>query len=205
MFEVTLINALIYTLCFSGLYYLGLCLYVRRVVPIEPKKLAFYITLFCLFGLAGELLVNNAWHLLFGVPLWEYKLFPFHNGDVSYFFIWIWGGLGYYRYLNDTAIHHFKPDEYLKPGLIMGAEAVLLELAYNGFFYLLFGGYIFYYLPADLGPFSHLSCLEVIPFYFAVGFFTSRILARQNMIGYSKRIFSLLAFYWMVIVAFITY
>jgi hypothetical protein len=199
MFAVTLLGAVAYTVVFILMYYLGLFIYKRRVIRIEPWKLTFYITLFCVFGLSGEILVNTIWNTIFSSPLWEYQLFPTHSGDISYFFIFIWGGLGYYRYLNDTVIHRFKDAEILKPALIMGAEAILLELAYNGFFFLLFRSYIFYYLPGNLGIFSHISCLQVIPFYFIVGLFTSRIIIRENKIGFTKRILSTLLFYWMII------
>lgn len=200
--EVTLGSALAYTIGFSVLYYLGLSLYVRRLVRVEPRKLALYVAVFCVFGVSGEILVNNVWKIVFDEQLWQYQLFPAHSGDISYFFFFIWGGLGYYRYLNDVAIHNFKSNEYLRPGLIMGAEAVVLELAYNGLFYLIFGSYVFYYLPANLGPLSHLSCFEVIPFYFLVGVFTSRLLAIERV---SSRydFLALLAFYAMVTITLV--
>lgn len=197
--EITILNTLLYTLIFSGLYYIGLCFYAKRIVTIEPWKLAYYISLFCLFGVSGEILVNNLWKLSFSVPLWQYQLYPAHNGDISYFFLFIWGGLGYYRYLNDTTIHNFKSNQVIRPGIIMGAESVLLELAYNGLFFLLFNSYVFYYLPANLGILSHLSCWQVIPFYFIVGFFTARVIHNQNKLGYNKSLIPTLLLYWMVI------
>lgn len=205
MFGITLVNALTYVLGFSILYYLGLCLYVKRIIKIEPWKLLFYISLFCLFGISGEVIVNNVWKVIFSTPLWQYHLYPAHNGDISYFFLFIWGGLGYYRYLNDVAIHKFKSTQIFKPGLIMGAEALLLELAFNGGFFLFFNSYVFYYLPSNLGVLSHLSCLQVIPFYFVVGFFTSRIINYQNKSGYGRNIVTTLLFYWMVIIALIIF
>lgn len=205
MFEVTFINAFLYTSAFSAAYYLGLCSYVRRFVAIEPRKLLFYVTVFCLFGVSGEILVNNLWHFTFGIPLWRYDLFPTHGTDISYFFPFIWGGLGYYRYLNDVAIHSFKSRDYLKPGIIMGSEAVVLELFYNGLFLLIFGHYVFYYLPANLGIFSHLSCLQVIPFYFMVGVFTSKLIADRNAIGYYDGFWTTLAVSWMAIAAIVLF
>jgi len=199
MYEVTIVNALIYTLTFTCIYYTGLCLYVKKIIVPEFKKLFFYITIFCLLGVSGEVLVNNVWQTLFSVPLWEYHLFPAHSGDISYFFVFIWGGLGFYRYLNDATIHNFQSNQQFKPGFIMGVEAVFLELAYNGFFLLLFGSYIFYYLPANLGIFSHLSCLQVIPFYFLVGLFTSSLIFIQNKIGYGKNFIITISLYWMAI------
>lgn len=199
MFEITILNTVVYGISFSAAYYILICLYAKKIVTIELRKLFFYITIFCLFGISGELLVNTVWELIFSVPLWEYRLFPAHNTSISYYFILIWGALGYYKYLNDSVVHRFNSNQFVLPGLIMGAEAVFLELFYNGLFLLLFGSYIFYYFPHNLGIFSHLSCLQVIPFYFVVGIFTSALINQQNKMGYSSGIFARLSFYWMLI------
>jgi hypothetical protein len=148
--------------------------------------------------MAGEIVVNNFFLWLTNSPLWEYHLYPAHGGDVSYFFLGIWGALGFYKYINDEALHPPTDTEVLKPAIIMGTEAIVLELAYNGFFLLLFSQYIFYYLPENLGRLSHLSCLEVIPFYFAVGFCLSVLIKKQNIIGYGKHLIITLPFLWMV-------
>lgn len=203
MFEVTVVNALVYGVLFALTYYVLLSVYFKRFLKIQWARLLFYVTAFSLFGVSGEVLVNNVWELLFQVPLWEYQLFPAHGGDISYFFVFIWGSLGYYRYLNDTYIHNFGSKNHLKPGLIMGAEAIVLELAYNGLFLLLFGSYIFYYLPANLGPLSHLSCLEVIPFYFIVGLFTRHLVVKQDALGYKRGVWPTIAVFWMIIVTLV--
>lgn len=85
----------------------------------------------------------------------------------------------------------------------MSIEAVFLELAYNGIYLLLFGSYIFYYLPANLGPLSHISTLHVIPFYFVVGYFTDSMIRKQNKTGYGRALLTTILFYWMVIIAFV--
>ena len=83
----------------------------------------------------------------------------------------------------------------------MGAEAILIEILYNGAFLLLFGEYIFYYLPKNLGPLSHLSCLQVLPFYFMVGLVLTRLIHQQNKTGYNKDIIFTVGFFWMTIFA----
>lgn len=200
MFAVTLPSVILYCLVFSLIYYLGVSLYKRKFVGIEIPKLLFYISIFSIFGVAGEIVVNNIFLWLTNSPLWIYELYPAHGGDVSYFFLGIWGALGFYKYINDTAFHPPTKD-VLKPAIIMGAEAIILELAYNGFFLLLFGQYIFYYFPENLGNFSHLSCLEVIPFYFAIGFCLSILIKKQNESGYGKHLIITLPFLWMVTAA----
>jgi hypothetical protein len=202
MIPVTLLNVTLYCLAFSAIYYIGICLYKRKIVSIEIPKLLFYISIFSVFGVAGEIVVNNLFLWLTDSPLWVYQLYPAHAGDVSYFFLGIWGALGFYKYINDTAIH-LPTNDVLKPAIIMGTEAILLELAYNGLFLFLFGQYIFYYFPENLGRLSHLSCLEVIPFYFAVGFCLSVLIKKQNVVGYGKHLVITLPFLWMVIAALI--
>lgn len=203
MFEITLLNVTLYAVAFFFGYYLLVCAIKKRFIAIQPLKLFYYVSLFSLFGITGEAFVNTIWEYVMGEPLWEYYLFPLHGGDISYFFPLIWGALGFYKYVNDTAFHRYRPDQKIKPGVVMGTEAIFLELAYNGFYLLLFGSYIFYYLPANLGPLSHLSCLQVIPFYFVVGFFTDALIRKQNEVGYSKTTLMTIAFYWMVMIAFL--
>lgn len=200
MFEITLLNTVLFALLFLLTYYLIISFLTKRVIRFKYKKLFFYITLFSLFGVTGEVLVNTIYEIIFQVPLWEYRLYPAHDNSISYFFIFVWGSLGFYKYINDTQLSRYKFYNAIPPGLMMGFEAVFLELLYNGLYYLLFGDYIFYYLPENLGVFSHLSCLQVIPFYFMVGYIVSRLLTQQKKIGYNL---SIIGFYWMIIVAFV--
>lgn len=203
MFEITLINVTLYALALFGVYYLAVSAIKKEFIKIEPLKLFYYVSLFSVFGISGEAFVNTTWEYLMGEPLWEYYLFPLHGGNISYFFPLIWGGLGFYKYINDTAFHRYRPEQKIKPGIVMGAEAILVELVYNGFYLLLFGSYIFYYLPANLGPLSHLSCLQVIPFYFVVGFFTNSLIQKQNEYGYGRTTFLNIMMFWMIITAFL--
>lgn len=201
MFEVTLISTVLFGIVFCAFYYFLISIITGRLVPINVRKLIFYISIFCAFGIAGEIVVNTIWTILFGGPLWEYRLYPTTSGHISYFFPLVWGSLGYYKYINDTVWHQFHPEQRFIPGIIMGAEAIFLELIYNGLFLLLFGSYIFYYFPSNLGPLSHLSCLEVLPFYFMVGLVLHSLIQRQNKIGYHYRLVSTVGFLWMVIAA----
>ncbi len=201
MISISILSTTIFGVLFCAAYYALVCLIKRRWIKIEPKKLLFYVSLFCLFGIAGEIVVNTLWAYVFGEPLWEYRLFPTKNAHISYFFPLIWGSLGFYKYINDTVWHKFESNQIILPGIIMGAEAIFLEILYNGLFLLLFGEYIFYYLPANLGPLSHLSCLEVLPFYFMVGLVITKLVHVQNKIGYRRSIVFTISFYWMVIAA----
>lgn len=205
MFEITVVNAVIFGVSFCALYYFLVSAYKKKFVSIHWRRLLFYVTLFSLFGIAGEVFVNNIWEYFFGWPLWEYRVFAAHDGDISYFFPLIWGALGFYKYVNDTVFHRFANHQHILPGVIMGAEAILLEILYNGSFLILFDEYIFYYLPDNMGPLSHLSCWQVIPFYFMVGFVVNELIVGQEKAGYRHRVLLRIAFYWMVIGAIILF
>lgn len=206
MIPLTLLTTIIYGICFCLFYYCFISLVKRKWVAIRWRKLALYTTVFMAFGLSGEIFVNNAWSLVFGSPLWEYRLFPAHGGDVSYFFPFIWGSLGFFKYINDTTFHHFTPQQFLLPGIVMGSEAILVELLYNGTFLWLFGEYIFYYFPQNMGFFSHLSCWQVIPFYFMVGFATNLIITDQtNRDSHILTFLCIVSFYLMIIGALVLF
>jgi len=197
--EITILNTTLFALGFLALFYLIVCILSKKLIRPNFIILFSYITIFSLFGIVGEVFVNTLYSYFFGAPLWEYRLFPAHDGNISYFFLFIWGSLGVYKYFSDYFLVK-RPLTEFQAGILMGTEAVFLELLYNGVYLLIFGDYIFYYLPANLGPLSHLSCLQVIPFYFIVGFIVNKLIKQQSKIKVSK---SLFAFYWMIIITFI--
>lgn len=111
------------------------------------------------------------------------------------------GSLGVYKYLSDIAFSKFRLYKKEHVGLIMSLEAIFLELWYNvTFFILLFGSYIFFYFPANLGPLSHFSCLQVLPFYFIFGFLVMKIISREEKSGFSK---TRLSFFWFILLTLV--
>ncbi len=196
---INLLNTTIFALIFLLIFYVCLCIYAKRTLVPNYKQLFLYVTLFSLFGVVGEVLVNTSYQIVLGTPLWEYRLFPAHHGNICYYFLFVWGSLGFYKYFTDSLFIKKETSEF-KLGLLMGSEAIFLELLYNGLFYLCFGEFIFYYLPANLGPLSHFSCIQVIPFYFMVGFALTKLIKAHAAIPFSKTLF---AFYWMTIITFV--
>lgn len=200
-FEVNFAGAAIYgfvvLFCIIGAFWIM----ARGRIAVDARKFTYSVTLFVLLGATGEAFVNSTWSLVFGWPLWEYRLYPAHGGDVSLFFPMIWGIFGTYSYLrgqlfSDIQVHR-KPF-----GLVMlGAEAILLELAVNIPYRAIFGDYIFFYTPANLGPFSHYSCLQVIPFYAAVAIATQKLTEVQEAAQY-KHLRATLLLYIIAILSF---
>jgi hypothetical protein len=113
----------------------------------------------------------------------------------------IWGIFGVYSYMREQVGGRWFEKNSLISILALGAEAILLELFVNVPYKAIFGDYIFYYTPANLGPFSHYSCLQVIPFYAAVSIATRKLTEVQEAAGY-QHIRSTLVLYVMVILSF---
>jgi len=182
--DVSVVGAAIYgiavLLCIVAAFWVA----GRGRIRFEPRKFAYSVTLFILLGATGEAFVNSMWDIVFGWPLWEYRLYPAHGGDISLFFPMIWGIFGTYSYLRDQVVGGIRLGGGPLSMVVIGAEAILLELAVNMPYRAIFGDYIFYYTPANLGPFSHYSCLQVIPFYAAVAVATRKLTEVQEIAQY---------------------
>lgn len=185
-----------------GLFYAAFSLAARSWLRLDKRALAHHIVLYMLFGPAGEEVVNTLWRHVSGTPLWEYRLYPIHGGNISLFFFQIWGIFGFYTFLRSQVFPHFDRSPRASTLLVFGVEAVMLELLVNVPHYLIFGSHIFYYFPANLGPLSHFSCLQVIPFYIAIAITTRRLNAVQEAANY-MHLKVTLGFYLMVIAAYI--
>lgn len=200
-FSITVLNTSLFAFSFLFTFYVVTCLLNKRLILPDIKTLFEYVTLFSLFGVVGEVFSNTLYKYLFGTQLWDYHLFPAHDGNISYFFLFIWGSLGIYKYFSNYFIFKRVTNE-LYAGLLMAIEAIFLELLYNGTYFLFFHDYIFYYLPANLSVLSHFSCLQVVPFYFMFGLVATTLI-NIHMELRSKKILFLYAFYWMTIVTFV--
>jgi hypothetical protein len=199
--EVSFASAAVYGIAVLLCIVVALWIAGRGLIRFEPRKFTYSVTLFILLGATGEAFVNSTWYVIFGWPLWEYRLYPTHGGDISLFFPMIWGIFGVYSYMREQVGGRWFEKNSLISILALGAEAILLELFVNVPYKAIFGDYIFYYTPANLGPFSHYSCLQVIPFYAAVSIATRKLTEVQEAAGY-QHIRSTLVLYVMVILSF---
>lgn len=197
MLEINVINTIAYSIGLIVAFYAFFCIVAKRLLRPDWKKLLYTVFLFSLLGVIGEDFVNTLYPIIFGAPLWEYHLYPTHNGNISYLFPFVWGTLGFYTYWRSVVFLHNSHMNTVKLGLLLGTEAIFIELIVNVPYYILFGDYIFYYLPANLGPFSHFSCLQVIPFYMLVGIVTANMLEQQEKMAY-KHFRTTILFYVMI-------
>lgn len=202
MLEINVLNTLLYSVGLIILFYAFFCIVAKRLLYPDWKKLIYTVLLFSFIGAIGEDFVNTLYHTAFGAPLWQYHLYPAHNGNISYFFPLVWGTLGFYTYWRSVIFLHNAHMNTLKSGLLLGIEAIFIELIVNVPYSMLFGDYIFYYLPANLGPFSHFSCLQVIPFYMLVGLATANMIEQQEQMQY-RHFRTTIFFYIMSMVTFV--
>ncbi len=200
MFDISVVNVSIFGVCFILFFYVLASLAYGKLIRIEWKKLFLYVTVFSLFGVVGEIFVNTLYNYFFGEYLWVYYLYPVHEGHISKMFIFVWGSLGVYKYLSEVVLQKFSLYTKRRAGMIMSLEAIFLEIWYNTTFFLFFGGYIFYYFPDNLGPLSHFSCLQVLPFYFIFGFLVMKIISREEKAGFSK---TRLSFFWFILLTLV--
>lgn len=142
-------------------------------LKLKPARIFHYITTLILLGVFGEVLLDSIYSLFFGQTLWQYHLYPIHNGYTSYYSVFLWGLYGFYLYLSQQGYAKKATTRNYFLVLVIAVEAIILEFILNLSHVWLFGGYIFYYLPNDLW---HLTTIQVIPFYFVAALFTLNLL-----------------------------
>ena len=121
-----------------------------------------------ILAIALESLFNPAYELLFGHKLWEYRVLPLHDSNVSALGAALWFAYGVHLYFTLQSLRRRLPNKLSGnhgKALIIGFEAPLFaEVTGNLVFLAIAGQYYAYYLPGDL---LHLTSLQAIPVYAA--------------------------------------
>ena len=150
------------------LFYLLGSLLSRRWIRIELYPLLLSMAAAFLIAIVCEVLLGKLYYLLVGKPLWQYRVWPIHDGYTSALNFIIWPVYGYYVYFMHQVLAAKRVD--IKPawlkGLASGIDGPLLEILANGFFLLFYGTFYFYYLPGDL---RHYTSVQVMPLYMIMG------------------------------------
>lgn len=166
---------------FSSAWIVGLYLFnsliARQFKKVSLKPMLLYVCCLAMLGVYGETIFGNAYDFFFGHPLWRYTVLPIHHGYTSKFALVLWGAYGFYLYLmHDNVVKRSaKAAKYLP--FIFCAEAIAIELAVNATYRLVFGRYLFYYVPGDLW---HLTSLQTLPIYLAGGFLINTMLRKSR-------------------------
>jgi len=150
------------------LFYLLGSLIARRWIRVDVYQLALSMAAAFLVAIVCEVYLGKLYHLVTGRPLWQYRVWPIHEGYTSALNFIIWPVYGYYFYLLHQVLRTrritIRP-RWLK-GIASGFDGPLLEILANGFFLLFYGTFYFYYLPDDL---RHYTSIRVMPLYMVMG------------------------------------
>ena len=156
-------------------FYLLGSLLVRRWIRIELYSLSLSMAVAFLVAIVCEVFLGKLYYLLVGEPLWQYRVWPIHDGYTSVLNFIIWPVYGYYVYFLHPVLHArrvvIRP-AWLK-GVASGIDGPLLEILANGFFLLFYGTFYFYYLPGDM---RHFTSVQVVPLYMVMGVILSLLL-----------------------------
>lgn len=129
---------------------------------LMAMAVAFFVAIVC------EVYLGKLYYQVFGDVLWQYRVWPIHDGYTSVLNFIIWPVYGYYWYFLGHILRtkniHFKRT-WIK-GLASGVDGPLLEILANGFFLLFYGTFYFYYLPDDM---RHYTSIQVVPLYMVMG------------------------------------
>ena len=156
-------------------FYLLASLLLRAWIRIDVYQLALAMTVAFLVAIVCEVGLGKLYFLAVGEPLWQYRVWPIHEGYTSVLNFIIWPVYGYYLYF----LHHVLQSKRVEfrprwlGGLVSGVDGPLLEILANGFFLLFYGTFYFYYLPDDM---KHLTSIQVIPLYMVMGIILSLVL-----------------------------
>lgn len=141
----------------------------RQPLKLNPYDIMLFMSGSFLIASIFEVALGNLHTQLFGWRLWEYRVFPNHDGYGSYLGPLFWPWYGFHLYLFHQVLQIRKQylfkTTFLK-GACSGLDGPLLELLANGLFLLFSGGFLFYYTPSDLG---HLTSISVMPHYMIGG------------------------------------
>ena len=150
------------------IFYLLGSLLTRQWVRIDAYPLALSMAVAFLVAVVCEVYLGKLYYLLMGERLWQYRVWPIHDGYTSMLNFIVWPIYGYYVYF----FHHVLQQHaiIIRPrwlqGLVSGFDGPLLEILANGFFLLFYGTFYFYYLPDDM---RHFTSVQVAPLYMVMG------------------------------------
>lgn len=138
----------------------------RDAFIIDIGHIALYAATVFMVAVVSEVIVNSTYENLVGHKLWQYRILPLYEGDISLLSFIIWPIYGVHLYffrqvLNQRLTGHRDSD--LLYAVIIGLDAPLFyEVCGNLLFLGLLNEYYAYYIPGEL---FHLTSIQVVPVY----------------------------------------
>lgn len=135
-------------------------------IDVDKRNIVLLAALVFACAILCEATVNPIYESINQHKLWEYRLLPLHDRNVSVLAILVWTTYGVHLYFLNQTLDRFLPSGRRRTPLkaaVIGCEAPLLwEVLGNGYFLLTVGEYYAYYIPGDL---FHLTSIQVVPVY----------------------------------------
>lgn len=175
--KLNLVFSISFCLFFAPWLYLFNCMLASKSLSVDVPVLVLYMgaTFFC--AQLGEVGVDTLFQFFINRPAWEYKIWPAHNGYISYAGVFMWPLYGFFLYFLHSALHQnprfARFDNDIHKAVILGAGAMILEILANLYSLTLFDSYFFYYLRGDL---HHFTTVEIFVPYVMLGFIGMKVL-----------------------------
>jgi uncharacterized membrane protein len=160
-------------------FYLLGSLLCRKWIRIDCYELLLAMAVAFVVAIVCEVCLGKLYYLVFGDLLWQYRVWPIHDGHTSVLNFIIWPIYGYYWYFLGHILHtkNITFKRTWTKGLASGVDGPLLEILANGFFLLFYGTFYFYYLPGDL---RHYTSIQVVPLYMVMGVILALLLEHMK-------------------------
>jgi len=170
------LKLVLFAIAWVALIYILNSLIAGTFKRINIKQLAMYATSVAMIGVFGEVFLDTAYKLVVGHPLWYYNILPVQHGYTSSYALVTWGIYGFHLYLlHGSLAAKWSITKTRHLALIFCIEALLLEALLTLSARVVFGKFLYYYLPSDLW---HVSSFQNIPFYFICGVLVLKSLKR---------------------------
>lgn len=167
-------------LFFTPWLYLINSFFVRQFLKIDIPTLILYVGVVFCCAILIEITVNTLFTWVLDRPAWLYKIFSVHNGYTSASAPVLWTIYAFHLYLFHQVIK-IKDSKFLDNNLtkavLVGMDAMILEVFANTFSLLFFDSYYFYYLRGDL---NHFTTIEIFIPYVVCSFFGLSLLSFLN-------------------------
>ena len=127
-----------------------------RLLRPRPRRLLTFMAAMLFWGIAVEILLDGTAVALLGRKIWEYQVWPRHDGHTSGVAAFMWPLYGAHLCLFQDALRGrgLLPRTPLLRSMLAGIDAMTMEIVCNVWAIGTFGTYYFYYLAPDLRHFS---------------------------------------------------
>lgn len=183
------IAAVLFALLFPLLSYLVQRRWGGARLAVDVRHILLLTGLTFIVAVLCEAAINPVYAALFDEKLWEYRLLPLHDGNVSALSVLLWSSYGAHLYFMNQTLERRLPSgsrQRFYKACVVGAEAPLVwEVSGNAVFLSLAGEYYAYYLPAE---FAHFTSARVIPIYAACAYLGLLVYERLRRRAHDWRI-----------------